>query len=79
MWKHWLSDYGGRIAGAAVGLVLGIVYLFAGFWDMLVFAFLIGVGYVIGKRMESGEGLRLPFNRVAKWMERWIGRQRPFR
>ncbi|WP_127533842.1 DUF2273 domain-containing protein [Paenibacillus kobensis] len=79
MWKQWLSDYGGRIAGAAVGFVLGIVYLIAGFWDMLVFAFLICVGYAVGKRLESGESLLLPWNRVAEWMERWIGRQRPFR
>ncbi|MNG29473.1 hypothetical protein D3C84_1149040 [compost metagenome] len=79
MWKQWLSDYGGRIAGTAVGFVLGIVYLIAGFWDMLVFAFLICVGYAVGKRLESGEGQLLPLNRIAEWVERLFSRQPPFR
>ena len=79
MWKQWLSAYPGRIAGAVAGFVLGLIYLFVGFWDMLVFAFLISVGYAIGKRLETGEGSLMPFSRVAQLIESWIGRQRPFR
>ena len=79
MWKQWLNEYPGRIAGAAAGFLLGVVYLIVGFWDMLVFAFLIAVGDMLGKRMDKDEGPLLPWSKVLNWVDRLLSRQRPFR
>ncbi len=77
MWEAWLKHLrgaaGGRWAGTGFGLVCAILYLIVGFWDMLVFAMIVGVGFYIGWSLDRGQ---LPFrlNQVLEWMnERWRG------
>ncbi|CAH1210272.1 hypothetical protein PAECIP111893_03183 [Paenibacillus plantiphilus] len=70
------TTYGGRIAGVAAGVVLGIIYFIVGFWDMLFFALLLWIGYTIGKSKDEQSGPIFPWHRVTEWlMERW----RPFK
>jgi uncharacterized membrane protein len=72
MWKEWWETYGGRSVGIAAGFLLGIIYLISGFWDMLFFALLMGVGYAIGKNKDLKRGPILPWGRLAEWMnDRW--------
>jgi uncharacterized membrane protein len=72
MWKLWLSTYPGRVSGVAAGLLFGIVYLISGFWDMLFFALLVGVGYWIGKHKDESRGPLLPWGRLTDWLtDRW--------
>lgn len=52
-WKALWESHGGRIAGVAFGLVLGLVYLISGFWDMLFFALVVFIGYSLGKRKDE--------------------------
>lgn len=38
----------GRLIGTAAGLLFGFIYLFAGFWSMVVFALIVSIGYTLG-------------------------------
>lgn len=67
------SERGGRLKGLLAGLFLGFLYLFIGFWDMLMFAIIVGIAYLIGYIRDRG---RLPFDLspLAEWLtERWRG------
>lgn len=52
MWKELLREHPGKTVGILGGLLCGIVYLFFGFWDMLIFAFISYLGYYIGKKID---------------------------
>jgi len=47
-----------RIFGAVAGLVLGILYLFFGFWKTFVFLLFIGAGYLVGMMLDEKEDWR---------------------
>lgn len=64
MWREFLASYGKRAIGAAAGLFLGIIYLFAGFWDMLMVGLLISAGYWVGKQREQQLSPFIPFVRL---------------
>ncbi|WP_081758955.1 DUF2273 domain-containing protein, partial [Paenibacillus graminis] len=49
-WKAIWESHGGRIAGVTFGVVLGLIYLISGFWDMLFFALVVFIGYTLGQR-----------------------------
>lgn len=71
MWREIWEKHSGKLIGAACGAVLGIVYLIAGFWDMLIFAFLVFIGYYVGRKLDRREPL---FEReeLVQWLtERW--------
>ncbi|WP_027085056.1 DUF2273 domain-containing protein [Cohnella panacarvi] len=72
MWKYAWENYGGRISGVAAGLLFGIIYLFAGFWDMLFCALIVGIGFWAGKQKDEGKGPILPWERLTEWLtDRW--------
>jgi len=72
MWRELLTKYGGRVFGVAAGLFFGIVYLFAGFWDMLFFALLVWIGYYVGRMKDEGGGPAIPWDRLVSWLNgRW--------
>lgn len=61
----------GRIVGTAAGILLGIVYLFWGFWDMLAFAVIAFAGYVLGLKTDNGEKW-FDGNAIMRWFaDRW--------
>ncbi|MFC0214208.1 DUF2273 domain-containing protein [Paenibacillus chartarius] len=57
MWSELWERHRGKTIGAGAGIVLGFIYLFFGFWDMLIFAFISFVGYYIGKKVDNREEL----------------------
>ncbi len=76
MWREFLSLYGKRAAGAAIGLFFGLLYLFVGFWDMLFVALLVAVGYWVGVQKEMSNGPIVPWRKL--W-ELLTDRFRPFK
>ena len=46
-----------RSIGAAVGLVVGILFLLLGFFRAVFLLFCIGLGFYIGYKMDAGEDL----------------------
>ncbi|TJY44446.1 DUF2273 domain-containing protein [Cohnella pontilimi] len=72
MWKDWWDTYGGRASGVAFGLLFGLIYLISGFWDMLFFALLVGVGFWIGKQKDQHQAPLFPWERMTDWLsDRW--------
>lgn len=53
-----------KTVGLLVGLVMGILYLFVGFWKVIVFGFFVGAGYAIGRLLERREDWRDVIDRV---------------
>jgi uncharacterized membrane protein len=47
-----------RMIGVTIGLVLGILYLFVGFWKSLVFVGFIVAGYLVGRWLDNQEDWR---------------------
>lgn len=71
MWNDLLENHRGKLIGAASGFFLGILYLIVGFWDMLIFAFIVFIGYYMGKKLDRGQPL-LQFESFWRWLtERW--------
>ncbi|MFD2611881.1 DUF2273 domain-containing protein [Paenibacillus gansuensis] len=66
MWRNLWETHTGKVCGAGAGLFFGIIYLFFGFWNMLVFMFLLGIGFWIGSRADRGEEL-IPLGPVYDW------------
>ncbi|GAB6931889.1 DUF2273 domain-containing protein [Calditerricola satsumensis] len=58
MWLEWAWSRKGALFGTACGLVIGFVYLAVGWWDTLVFAAIVYLGYHIGKKHDNREDLR---------------------
>lgn len=53
------------------GIVLGFIYLFVGFWDMLMFGFIVYLGFYVGLKMDRRETL-FPFGELYRWLtDRW--------
>jgi len=57
----------GRAVGVAAGVLLGFVYLFWGFWDMLAFALIAFAGYVLGLKSDNREKW-LDINAITRWL-----------
>jgi uncharacterized membrane protein len=73
VWKAIQGEYGGRLLGVLFGLFCGVLYLFAGFWDMLIFTVIVYIGFTIGRIID---GRRAPFDVRPLWLwltERWRG------
>jgi hypothetical protein len=51
----------GRKLGLLGGLIMGLIFLFFGFWRMVFFAAIVGFGYLVGKQTEQGEGIKQRF------------------
>jgi uncharacterized membrane protein len=72
MWNELWEHHRGKCIGAAAGVGLGFIYLICGFWDMLIFAFIVVVGYYIGTKLDRKEEILPPVediwrNVTQKW------------
>ncbi|OEF98441.1 DUF2273 domain-containing protein [Desulfuribacillus alkaliarsenatis] len=56
--KDFLSTNLGKVIGLTIGVVLGIIYLFFGFFKMIVFIALAAIGYFIGTKIDRNEDIR---------------------
>lgn len=71
MWKELWEHHRAKTVGVIVGLILAVIYLIFGFWDMLVFGFIILVGFYVGQKIDAGEQI-INFEAIYKWMtDRW--------
>jgi len=71
MWLDLWENHRGKCVGAAVGIVLGLLYLIVGLWDMLIFAFIAFIGYYMGKKWDQRERL-FDLEDLWRWLsERW--------
>ncbi|RXZ78264.1 DUF2273 domain-containing protein [Paenibacillaceae bacterium] len=72
MWREFLLTHRGRITGISAALLLGFVYLFAGFWDMLFFSLLLWIGYYFGKQKDESAEPIIRWSRIVEWVnDRW--------
>lgn len=58
----YFANSRGRDFGMLGGIVMGIIFLFFGFWRMVFFALIVGFGYLVGKQTEQGEGIKQLFD-----------------
>ncbi|GIP32273.1 DUF2273 domain-containing protein [Paenibacillus sp. J2TS4] len=71
MFKQMLESRPGTVIGTLCGVILGILYLIVGFWDTLIFAFIVFIGYYVGKKIDFKE-FRLQAENLWQWLsERW--------
>lgn len=56
-----------KIIGGACGLALGVLFLVLGFWKTMLIAVLVGLGVLIGHRLDSGRTFR-------SWIAKWAGK-----
>jgi uncharacterized membrane protein len=71
MWAQLWENHRGTVTGVASGIFLGMIYLFAGFWDMLVFTLIVYIGYYIGKKRDRGQKA-LDIADIYEWiMSKW--------
>ena len=54
----------GRLIGAALGFVTGLVYAFSGLWQAVVFLFCVALGYFIGFRVDRKDTWREIIERI---------------
>ncbi|MDF2922008.1 MAG: hypothetical protein K0R57_922 [Paenibacillaceae bacterium] len=65
------ENHRGKLLGTGVGFFLGLLYLIVGFWDMLIFAFILFIGYYMGKKLDRGEK-PVQLDHLWQWLsERW--------
>ncbi|MBP1989040.1 DUF2273 domain-containing protein [Paenibacillus eucommiae] len=65
------EQHRGKCIGAAAGVFLGFIYLIWGFWDMLIFAFIVAVGVYIGGKLDRKESI-LPFEDIWRYLtQKW--------
>ncbi len=69
VWKVLWAEHSGKLSGLCTGLLLAGIYLFFGFWDMLVSAGIIALCYYLGKKSDRKEAW-LNTEEFARWLDR---------
>lgn len=64
MMMELLWEHKGKLLGILAGFLFGLIYLFVGFWNTLVFLVFIGAGYYIGSKLDRKEDLREILDRI---------------
>lgn len=55
MWNELWEFHRGKVIGVATGIFFGFIYLFFGFWDMLIFGFIVFIGFYVGNKLDRKE------------------------
>ncbi|UJF31253.1 DUF2273 domain-containing protein [Paenibacillus hexagrammi] len=55
MWNELWEQHRGKTVGAGLGVFFGFIYLFFGFWDMLIFACIVLLGLYVGNKLDRRE------------------------
>ncbi|MEX1029362.1 MAG: DUF2273 domain-containing protein [Paenibacillaceae bacterium] len=69
VWNVVRGEHRGKLLGVLFGIFCGFLYLFTGFWDMLIFTFIVYVGYYVGRRIDEHQA---PFDASSIWQ--WLTR-----
>ncbi len=56
MHEIW-EDYRGRLIGVVIGLTIGLLFLYMGFFRTIFLLICIGLGFFIGNRVDNKEEL----------------------
>ncbi|TCZ77536.1 DUF2273 domain-containing protein [Paenibacillus albiflavus] len=71
MWTELWQSHRGKLLGVIGGIICGILYLIVGFWDTMIFAFIVTVGYYIGSKVEKKEDI-VPFQDIVNYLsQKW--------
>lgn len=62
------AQHRGKLLGTVIGLGIGLLIAFFGFWRALVILLLMAAGYFIGKGIDQSGGLDAVLKRL--WGER---------
>ncbi|WP_207910961.1 DUF2273 domain-containing protein [Paenibacillus albiflavus] len=71
LWTELWQSHRGKLLGVIGGIICGILYLIVGFWDTMIFAFIVTVGYYIGSKVEKKEDI-VPFQDIVNYLsQKW--------
>lgn len=56
--RTYLAERKGRLIGAFVGLLTGLLWAFLGWWRAVIFLFCLALGYFIGYRVDHKDSWR---------------------
>jgi uncharacterized membrane protein len=62
----------GKLTGLVIGLLLGLIYLFVGFWKTVGFGAFLLVGYLVGQQLDDRDGLKELLETInpGKWLRK---------
>lgn len=70
LWKAIVRAYTGerkgRTIGVSIGLFLGFLYLIVGFWEMLLFAIIVGIALFAGVAYDRG--VSIDWRGIIRWL-----------
>ncbi|WP_442601215.1 DUF2273 domain-containing protein [Paenibacillus sp. KN14-4R] len=65
------EQHKGKTIGLIGGFIVGIIYLICGFWDALIFAFIVLLGYYFGKKADQKEEI-IPISQIMDYLsQKW--------
>jgi len=71
MWRELWNDHRGKTVGVIAGVFFGLIYLLVGFWDALIFAFIVTVGYYIGNKVDKKEQMMSLQDMLSYLSQKW--------
>lgn len=54
----FFADHKGRIIGALLGLIVGLLWAILGWWKAAIFLFCVALGYFVGLRLDRRDSWR---------------------
>ncbi|MFE5322897.1 DUF2273 domain-containing protein [Paenibacillus sp. NPDC056579] len=71
LWEQLWEKHRGKTIYSVLGLLLGLIYLICGLWDMLIFVLIVYTCYHIGRRVDRGQPA-FPVEETFRWlMDKW--------
>ena len=56
--KSLFEEHPGMVIGISLGLIIGLIFLFVGFWKTVVFIGFVGLGLYIGRKFDNHKDFR---------------------
>ncbi len=63
-WWQIISEHWGKILGGLLGLVFALLVINVGFWWSVFIFLCVGIGLLIGWRLEVSKNIGLYLNRI---------------
>lgn len=68
MWLELWEQHRGKCIGVFGGMIVGFIFLFFGFWKMIMFSFLVLIGFYFGTKSDRHEPW-IGMTRFMKWLK----------